>query len=110
MLKNLDPPVIIGIIIDNLHLKTATIIPPQQLACIPQVFDLTVTKMNIGLKYLTCPGAFVQYKNIPGAKGKVLGIWSVLIQAIPFYHFTECWIIFLTYTKGNILLLWIRGT
>ena len=72
--------VIIGIIIDNLHLKTATIIPPQALSCIPRTFDMTIAKMKIGFKYLTCPGAFVQYKGIPGATGKVLGIWSVQMQ------------------------------
>lgn len=36
--------------------------------------------MRIGFKYLTCPGGFVQYRGIEGATGKVLGIWSVLMQ------------------------------
>jgi hypothetical protein len=45
--------------------------------------------MNIGFKYLTCPGAFVQYKGIPGVTGKVLGIWSVLMQVIIVHYFTE---------------------
>ncbi|KIM83249.1 hypothetical protein PILCRDRAFT_7206 [Piloderma croceum F 1598] len=81
--------IIIGIVIDNLQLKTANIIPPELLSCIPRVFDPTVTKMNIGLKYLTCPGAFVQYKGIPGVTGKILGIWSVLMQAIFSYCGSE---------------------
>jgi amino acid transporter len=45
--------------------------------------------MKIGLKYFTCPGAFVQYKGIPGVTGKVLGIWSVLMQVITIHYFTE---------------------
>jgi hypothetical protein len=72
--------VIVGVIIDNLPLETRAIIPPQPLSCIPNLFDPTVAKMRIGVKYLTCPGAFVQYKGIPGMTGKVLGIWSVLMQ------------------------------
>jgi len=73
-------PVVVGIIIDNLELEGASIIPHQPLSCIPNVFDPTVAKMKIGFKYFFCPGAFVQYRDIPGAFGKILGMWSVLMQ------------------------------
>ncbi|BGP33941.1 hypothetical protein JCM10296v2_005750 [Rhodotorula toruloides] len=43
----------------------------------------------IGTKYWRDPGAFVQYAGIPGAKGRFLGTWSVLIQASFSYIGTE---------------------
>merc|ERR1711939_160955 len=43
----------------------------------------------IGTKYWRDPGAFVQYAGIPGAKGRFLGTWAVLIQASFSYIGTE---------------------
>jgi len=45
--------------------------------------------MSLGIKYYLCPGAFVQYRNIPGALGRVLGVWSALMQAIFSYAGSE---------------------
>ncbi|EAU92901.2 amino acid transporter [Coprinopsis cinerea okayama7 len=36
---------------------------------------------RIGFRYWKDPGPFVQYRGIPGAKGRFLGWWAVLTQA-----------------------------
>jgi hypothetical protein len=36
---------------------------------------------RLGFRYWKHPGPFVQYEGIPGAKGRFLGFWAVLIQA-----------------------------
>ncbi|KAG9119183.1 hypothetical protein FRC07_005940, partial [Ceratobasidium sp. 392] len=44
---------------------------------------------RIGFRYWKNPGPFVQIANIPGAKGRFLGWWSVMIQAAFSYLGTE---------------------
>lgn len=36
---------------------------------------------RLGFRYWKDPGVFVQYADIPGALGRFLGFWAVLIQA-----------------------------
>lgn len=36
---------------------------------------------HIGFRYWRNPGPFVQYHDIPGAKGRFLGWWAVMTQA-----------------------------
>ena len=36
---------------------------------------------RIGFRYWHDPGPFVQFNNIPGAKGRFLGWWAVMTQA-----------------------------
>jgi hypothetical protein len=61
-------------------LKTMALVPEGVLECSAAVFDTMVPNMPIGFKYFQCPGPFVQYRNVPGAKGRFLGVWSVLMQ------------------------------
>ncbi|KAG8706833.1 hypothetical protein FRC09_002180 [Ceratobasidium sp. 395] len=44
---------------------------------------------RIGFRYWKNPGPFVQIADIPGAKGRFLGWWSVMIQAAFSYLGTE---------------------
>ncbi|GAA96383.1 hypothetical protein E5Q_03050, partial [Mixia osmundae IAM 14324] len=44
---------------------------------------------QIGFRYWSDPGAFVQYEGIAGSLGRFLGFWSVLIQAAFSYVGTE---------------------
>ncbi|KAJ7781544.1 amino acid permease/ SLC12A domain-containing protein [Mycena metata] len=44
---------------------------------------------RIGFRYWKHPGPFVQYNNIPGAKGRFLGWWAVMTQAAFSYIGTE---------------------
>lgn len=36
---------------------------------------------RIGFRYWRDPGPFVQYRGIPGAKGRFLGWWAVMSQS-----------------------------
>lgn len=89
--------VILGIILDNIQLPISSIRPdfsfdpelpgiPSSPSCVADIFNDNANgtgKMKIGFKYLACPGAFVQYRGIPGMKGRALGVWSVLMQVRP---------------------------
>ncbi|KAJ7283503.1 amino acid permease [Mycena rebaudengoi] len=44
---------------------------------------------RIGFRYWKNPGPFVQYNDIPGAKGRFLGWWAVMTQAAFSYIGTE---------------------
>ncbi|PWN48846.1 amino acid permease [Violaceomyces palustris] len=48
----------------------------------------------LGFKYWSDPGPFVQYEGIPGALGRFLGFWSVLINAA--FAFIGCEIVAVT--------------
>ncbi|KZP05943.1 hypothetical protein FIBSPDRAFT_1053819 [Athelia psychrophila] len=98
--------IIIGIVMNNIPLLTTNIVPPPtvhyteantgssnytNLTCITNIFGnfTNTSKSTIKFKYYSCPGPFVQFQGIEGPKGKVLGIWSVLMQSIFSYCGSE---------------------
>ena len=56
---------------------------------------------RLGFRYWKNPGPFVQYNDIPGAKGRFLGFWAVLTQAAFSFIGTEIVAVSLTLSAHN---------
>ena len=63
---------------------------------------------RIGFRYWHDPGPFVQFDNIPGAKGRFLGWWAVMTQAAFSFIGTEVVAVRFFFKSSFLYLLTIK--